>query len=134
MLIPYVPAGTSKVIKGGAAGVKALDKVNDTGKAVDKAGDVMKNRVKLKKNTKEAVQNSAKKTPDGQYIDPNTGKPIEKGQEVYGHKTGQEWSKYKKGPENQGKTRQEVIKDQNNPDIYQMEDKKSNASHKYEQK
>ncbi len=32
MLIPYVPAGTSKVIKGGAAGVKALDKAGDAGK------------------------------------------------------------------------------------------------------
>ena len=32
MLIPYVPAGTSKVLKAGAAGAKALDKATDAGK------------------------------------------------------------------------------------------------------
>jgi hypothetical protein len=45
-----------------------------------------------------------------------------------------EWSKYKKDLANQGKTRKEVIKDQNDLNIYQIEDKKSNASHKYEEK
>ncbi len=41
MLIPYVPAGTSKVIKGGAAGVKALDKASTLEKniAVGKKGE-----------------------------------------------------------------------------------------------
>jgi len=53
---------------------------------------------------------------------------------VYGHKKGQEWSKYKKDPANQSKTRKGVIKDQNNPNKYQIEDKRSNASHKYEEK
>ena len=33
MLIPYVPAGTSKVIKTGATGAKALDKAKDASKA-----------------------------------------------------------------------------------------------------
>lgn len=80
------------------------------------------------------VVDAAPKTWDGSFIDPNTGKPIEKGQEVYGHKTGEEWSKYKKDPANQDKTRKEVIKDQNDPIKYQIEDKKSNASHKYEEK
>ncbi|MBE6288049.1 MAG: type IV secretion protein Rhs [Mediterranea massiliensis] len=67
-------------------------------------------------------------------FDPNTNLPIEKGQEVFGHKTGKEWGKYKKETSNQNKTRKEVIEDQNNPNIYQIEDKKSNASHKYEEK
>ncbi|GEM_PF-1626095 len=104
------------------------------GKGLGKNNSALKNRVKLRKETKEAIQNAAPKTKDGQYIDPNTGKPIEKGQEVYGHKTGHEWSKYQKDPANQGKTRQEVINDQNNPQIYQIEDRKSNASHKFEEK
>ena len=60
--------------------------------------------------------------------------PIEKGREVFGHKKGQEWSKYKNDPVNKNKTRKEVIEEQNNPNIYQIEDKKSNASHKYEEK
>ena len=33
MLIPYVPAGTSKVLKAGVKGGKALDKATDAGKA-----------------------------------------------------------------------------------------------------
>ena len=44
MLIPYVPAGTSKVIKGGAAGVKALDKTGD----VKKASTITENAAKGK--------------------------------------------------------------------------------------
>ena len=110
---------------GGGLAVRAAAKADD-------AVDVMKNRVKLQKATKEAIKDLAPKTTDGRIIDPNTGIPIEKGQEVFGHKPGQEWSKYKKDPANKGKTRKEVIKDQNNPNIYQIEDKKSNASHKYE--
>ncbi|MFC3813326.1 GH-E family nuclease [Lacihabitans lacunae] len=104
------------------------------GALIDNAVDAMKNRVKLQKGTKEAIKEAGRKTKDGRFIDPNTQKPIEKGQEVYGHKTGQEWSKYKKDPANQEKTRKEVIKDQNDPNIYQIEDKKTNASHKYEEK
>ena len=104
------------------------------GALVENISDAMKNRVKLQKGTKEAIKEAGRKTKDGRFIDPNTQKPIEKGQEVYGHKTGQEWSKYKKDPLNQGKTRKEVIKDQNDPMKYQIEDKKTNASHKYEEK
>ena len=92
------------------------------------------NRVKLQKGTKEQIKDAAPKTKDGRYIDPNTGKPIEKGQEVFGHRKGKEWHRYKKDPANQSKTRKEVIKDQNDPKKYQIEDRKSNASHKYEQK
>lgn len=55
-------------------------------------------------------------------------------QKNFGHKNGHEWGKYKKDPVNQNKTRKEVIKDQNSPDIYQIEDKQSNASHKFEEK
>jgi RHS repeat-associated protein len=135
--IPFVPAGASKVVKGIdiiADGAKTVDKVTDAGKVAKNSSDATKNRVKLQRNTKETVKNNAPKTADGQYIDPNTGTLIEKGQEVFGHKTGQEWRKYKADPNNQGKTRKEVIQDQNDPDIYQIEDKKSNASHKYEQR
>ena len=112
---------------------KASEKTLDIVKDIEKGSDAMKNRVKLQKGTKEAIQDASLKK-DGKFIDPNTGKPIEKGQEVYGHKTSQEWSKYKKDPANAGKSRKEVIKDQNDPNKYQIQDKKSNASHKYEEK
>jgi hypothetical protein len=42
MLIPYVPAGASKVVKGGVAGVKAIDNATDVAKAVDKGMDAAK--------------------------------------------------------------------------------------------
>ncbi|WP_315087434.1 RHS repeat domain-containing protein [Bacteroides heparinolyticus] len=42
MLIPYVPAGTSKVLKAGATGAKALDKAADGIKTMDKAVDARK--------------------------------------------------------------------------------------------
>jgi len=42
MLIPYVPAGTSKVVKAGASGAKALDRAADGVKTMDKAVDAGK--------------------------------------------------------------------------------------------
>jgi hypothetical protein len=113
---------------------KKVEKTAEKVKTIDKVEDVMKNRVKLRKGTKEAIKDAAPKTKDGRFIDPNTFKPIEKGEEVFGHKTGQEWSKYKKDPANKNKTRKEVIEDQNDPNKYQIEDRKSNASHKFEEK
>jgi RHS repeat-associated protein len=133
ILVP-MSVGASAAVRATYKAVNKVDNAADVVKTADKAGDAMKNRVKLQKGTKEAIQDAAPKTKDGKFIDPNTGKPIEKGQEVFGHKTGQEWSKYKKDPANQGKTRKEVIKDQNDPKKYQIEDRKSNASHKYEEK
>ena len=129
MAIPGVPAGMSKL--------KYADDAVNVAKSIDKvdnAKNVMKNRVKLRKGTKESIENAALKNDKGLFIDPNTNLPIEEGQEVFGHKTGYEWGKYKNDPINKTKSRKEVIEDQNNPNIYQIEDKKSNASHKYEEK
>ena len=128
--LPVVPGGVGAGIKA----VRATDDVVDVVTTANKSNNVMKNRVKLRKGTKEAVKDLAPKTGEGLFVDPNTNLPIEKGQEVFGHKKGQEWSKYKNDPVNKNKTRKEVIEDQNNPEIYQIEDKKSNASHKYEEK
>ena len=128
--LPVVPGGVSAGIKV----VRTSDNVVDVVTTANKSNNVMKNRVKLRKGTKEAVKDLAPKTEEGLFVDPNTNMPIEKGQEVFGHKKGQEWSKYKNDPVNKSKTRKEVIEDQNNPEIYQIEDKKSNASHRYEEK
>nr|WP_321521006.1 RHS repeat-associated core domain-containing protein [uncultured Macellibacteroides sp.] len=122
VVLPVIPGGAGAGIKAYRAADNAVDAAQSV-KTADKGVDAMKNRVKLQKDTKEAIKDAAPKTRDGSFIDPNTGKPIEKGQEVYGHKTGEEWSKYKKDPANQDKTRKEVIKDQNDPIKYQIEDK-----------
>ena len=135
--LPLVPGGAGAAIKGARAVDKAVDavssanKVNDVSKAVN---NTMKHRVKLRVGTKQAIKDAAIKTENGLFIDPNTLQAIEKRQEVFGHKKGHEWKQYKNNPDNQKKTRQEVIEDQNNPNIYQIEDRKSNASHKYEEK
>ena len=124
--IQVIPGGVGAI----RAGAKAAAKADDVIDAASK--NVFKNRVKLRKETKEKIRKNAARDVDGRYIDPNTGMSIEPGQEVFGHKSGQEWRKYKSSPENQNKTRQAVIEEQNNPDIYQIEDRISNASHKYE--
>ncbi|MFV0530086.1 MAG: RHS repeat-associated core domain-containing protein [Flavobacteriales bacterium] len=92
-----------------------------------------KNRVKLRKDVKQEVIDNAPKTRDGKYIDPNTRQPIERFYDI-GHKKGQEWRKRKKMHEEKGSTRKEVIEAENNPDLYQVEDRSNNRSHKYEEK
>lgn len=39
----------------------------------------------------------------------------------YGHKQGKSWKGNQDAPENQNKGRSDIIKDQNDPDIYQIE-------------
>ena len=132
--LPFVPAGTTKALKAADKGVDAVQNAKTVDNVSFSVSSVLKNRVKLRNETKQAVRNAAPKTKDGKFIDPNTLQPIEKGQEVFGHKYGHEWYQYKRNPANQNKTRKDVIKDQNDPNIYQIEDKKSNASHKFEKK
>ena len=119
-VVPVIPGGVGAGIKAAREGTEVVD--------------VMKNRVKLRKGTKKIIEEKAMKTDDGLFIDPNTNIPIQPENKVFGHKKGQEWGKYKQNPENANKTRREVIEDQNDPEIYQIEDKRSNASHKYEEK
>lgn len=125
--LPVIPGGVG-LVRTGTKSVDTIEAANDI------SNGVFKNRVKLRKTVKEIIKDNSPKDFQGRFIDPNTGHPIEKGQEVFGHKTGQEWRKYKNNPINQSKSRKEVIEEQNNPQIYQIEDKKSNASHKYEER
>ena len=123
--VPFVPGGVG-ALRYGHEVLDGVEGITDISKSV------FKNRVKLRKGTKETIRNNAPRDIDGKFIDPNTRMSIEPGQEVFGHKSGHEWKKYKTSPENQTKTRREVIEDQNNPNLYQIEDRLSNASHKYE--
>jgi len=94
-----------------------------------------KNRVKLRKKTKETIKENAPKTENGDFIDPNTGQVIPKeGPYDIGHKNGQEWKNRKKMHKEKGSTRKEVIEAENDPDLYQIEDPSSNRSHKHEKK
>jgi len=102
-------------------------------KTIEKAIEATKNRVKLRKGTIEEIKNNAPKTSDGRYIDPNTLQPIDGPYDI-GHKTGQEWRTRKKMHQERGSTRKEVIDSENNSDLYQIENRSSNRSHKYEKK
>lgn len=70
---------------------------------------------------------------NGDFIDPNTGMVVSKdGPFDIGHKQGESWKKRKQKHIEKGSTRQEVIEAENNPDLYQIEDPKSNRSRKYD--
>jgi len=90
-------------------------------------------RVKLRKGIVEQIKSSAPKTKEGNFIDPNTNKPIVKDYDI-GHKTGSEWRTRKEMHEERGSTRKEVIETENNPELYQIEDRSNNRSHKFEKK
>jgi hypothetical protein len=92
------------------------------------------NRVNPRKGTKAKVKEKINKDENGQMLDPNTGQVMDENSMDLGHIPGQEWSKRKKEHQEKGSTRKEVIEAENNPDLYQYEDRSSNRSHKYEQK
>ncbi len=67
-------------------------------------------------------------------IDPNTKKPLKPDEIDVGHKPGQEWRKRKETHDKKGSTRKEVLDAENDANLYQLEDRSSNRSHKYEKK
>ena len=83
--------------------------------------------------TKQAIQDAAPRTADGDFIDPNTGQVIpQEGPFDYGHTPGNEWWRTQQMARDQGWTRQQVIEYENDPSHYQIEDPSSNRSHFYE--
>jgi hypothetical protein len=96
--------------------------------------DPVARRVTLRVGTKRQIQAAAPKTPDGDFIDPNTKMPIPKnGPYDYGHRPGVEWWRTKLIARDQSWTRKEVIEYENDPSHYQIENRSSNRSRKYEQ-
>ena len=87
----------------------------------------------IRKGVREEVENRAQKNENGQFLDANTGQPIE-GKYDLGHKTGHEYHTAHAEAEEQGLTQGEFNDLQNNPDILQIEDPSSNRSHVFEQK
>ena len=90
-------------------------------------------RPKLRKATKEQARAAAPKTPDGNYIDPNTGQVVPKeGPFDYGHPAGQEWWRLRDKARAEGWTREQVIEAEN-AKKFQIEDRSSNRGHQHEQ-
>jgi RHS repeat-associated protein len=87
----------------------------------------------IRKDTRQAVEDAATRTPDGRPIDPNTRQPID-GKPDLGHKHGNEFWREKKQAQEQGLTQKEFNERMNDPNKYQLEDSSSNRSRKYEKK
>ena len=127
---------------------KAFDKINDTKKltkSVNKVDDAVSTeraivntdptkRVTLRKDVKQKIQDNQPRNDKGQMIDPNTNLPLDPKKTDIGHIPGEEWKKRKKMHQDKGSTRKDVIIKENNPDLYQLEDRSSNRSHKHEKK
>ena len=85
----------------------------------------------IRASVREEVERRAQKNENGQFLDANTGKPIE-GQYDLGHKAGHEhWREVEKA-EAEGLTQEEFNERMNNPDYFQIEDPHENRSHAHE--
>ncbi len=125
----------TKGAKAAAGAQKAAEKSDEVARAASKirtGADAAAQRVKLKPETLQKIRDAAPKTKDGDFIDPNTGKVIARGQEDIGHKPGYEWRCIQGMARAKGLSREQLIEYANDPAHYQIEDPSSNRSHKYE--
>lgn len=87
----------------------------------------------IRKNVRAQVEANAQRNEKGQFLDANTGKPIE-GRYVLGHKKGHEFSIEKAKAEKEGLTQAQFNDRMNDPDLYRIEDPSTNRSHQFEAK
>ena len=85
----------------------------------------------LRKSVIQEVKDNAPKNEKGQFLDANTGKPIE-GKINIGHRYGHEYWREAEKAEKEGLTQKEFNDRMNNPKILQIEDEHSNKSHEFE--
>lgn len=117
-----------------AAAVKQLAKNYEEANKTSEVNPATKNRVKLRKATVEKINENQPRDENGDMIDPNDEKPLKGDKVDVGHKRGNEWRVRKQMHNEKGSTRQKVIEEENNPNLYQLERRSNNRSHKYEQK
>jgi hypothetical protein len=89
------------------------------------------NRPYIRKEVREEVEQRAAKNEAGQFLDANTGKPIE-GRYDLGHIPGHEHRREVQKAEEEGLTQEDFNERMNNPDLYQIEDPSENRSHAHE--
>ncbi|MDR1802841.1 MAG: HNH/ENDO VII family nuclease [Treponema sp.] len=77
------------------------------------------------------VERRAARNEEGQFLDANTGKPIQ-GQYDLGHVPGHEHHRELQKAEEEGLSQEVFNKRMNNPDLYQIEDPSENRSHSHE--
>ena len=138
----------AKGVKAGAAGEKTAAESDNIAKAANEiratvgaestmarvvTADDVRVRPHLRLTTRDQIRADAKKTVDGDFIEPNTGNVIpHDGQFHYGHKPGFEWRCTKEKALSLGWTVRQLTDYYNDPTHYQIEDPASNQSHQYE--
>ncbi|GAB2677366.1 hypothetical protein GCM10027271_42750 [Saccharopolyspora gloriosae] len=160
LIADTVGGGPVKRVAGEVATGRAL--AGDGAPRDERRGyEPVRNRVKLRAQTKRDIYRSADRAPNGEdfecaateeeiparrypdgnpvLINPDTGKPDRNGMSVpqpgefhFGHQPYREWWRYKIEAEEGGYSRQRVIEDQNDPDRYRIETPQANRSHRYE--
>jgi len=85
----------------------------------------------LRKSTLEGIFARSKRTPDGRFIDPNTGRPIDGPYDVE-HKRDFEFWRMRNDAEAEGLTQREFNDRLNHPKLYQIENPSTNRSRRYE--
>lgn len=85
----------------------------------------------IRDSVRAEVENRAEKNEKGQFLDANTGQPIE-GKYDLGHKAGHEHWREAQKAEAEGMSQEEFNEHMNNPDYYQIEDPHENRSHVHE--
>ena len=85
----------------------------------------------IRSDTRAEVERRAQKNEEGQFLDANTGKPIE-GQYDMGHKAGFEHRREVAKAEEEGLSQEDFNDRMNDPDLYQIEDPHENRSHAHE--
>jgi len=89
-------------------------------------------RPSLRESTKQAIQDAAKRAPDGRFLDANTGEPID-GPFHYGHKYGHEHRRLALEAQKRGMNQSQFNDWVNqHPEWFQIESEASNLSHQYE--
>lgn len=91
----------------------------------------MLHRPYIRAEVRAEVERRAQKNEAGQFLDANTGKPIEDKYDL-GHKAGHEHWREAAQAEKEGITQEQFNDRMNNPDLYQIEDPHENRSHAHE--
>jgi len=85
----------------------------------------------IRADVRAEVEHRSAKNNLGQFLDANTGKPIEEQYDL-GHKYGHEHWREAKNAERKGLTQEKFNNHMNNPDHFQLEDHVENISHAHE--
>jgi hypothetical protein len=132
--VPAIAVSTA-FVTGGLANIGAgFRGLMTTGSGGGNAKPATDTRVKLRQRTRAEIEANQPRDNAGQMIDPNTRQPLKQGEIDVGHKPGQEWRVRRQMHQERGSSRAEVIESENNSNLYQLEDKAANRSHRYEKK